>query len=55
VRETESRNHKFQNLIASSRLEIASEGRPKGYKTPNYKIYKYVHSKGLVLLFELEM
>ena len=31
------------------------EGRPKGYKTPNYKIYKYKHSKGLVALFELEV
>jgi len=45
--EFEPHNHKFRNLIASSRLEIAFDGRPKGYKIPNYKIYKYEDSKGL--------
>jgi hypothetical protein len=45
----------LKNLIASSRLEIAFEGRPKGYKTPNYKVFKYEHSKGLIVLFELEV
>jgi hypothetical protein len=31
------------------------EGRPKGYKTPNYKVYKYEHSQGLVVVFEVEV
>jgi hypothetical protein len=55
LREFERHNHKFRNLIASSRLEIAFEGKPKGYKVPNYKIYKYEHSKGFEVLFELEV
>ena len=55
LRETEQQNHKFQKLISSSWLEIAFEGRPKGYKIPKYKIYKYEHSKGLVVLFEIEV
>ena len=41
-------------MIASSRLEIAFEESRKDYKIPNYKIYKYEQSKGLVLL-ELEV
>jgi hypothetical protein len=44
---------KFRNLIATSLLEISFEGKPKGYKTPNYKVYKYEHSRDLVL-FEVE-
>jgi hypothetical protein len=49
LREIEAHNHKFRSLIASSGLEVAFEGRPKGYTIPNYKIYKYELSKGLVL------
>jgi hypothetical protein len=37
----EPHNHKFRNLIAESRLEIAFAGRPKGFKVPNYKVYRY--------------
>jgi len=40
VSHNEAHNHKFRNLIAESRLEIAFAGRPKGYKVPNQKIYK---------------
>jgi hypothetical protein len=47
--------HKFCNLIASSRLEIAFEGRPSGFKSPNYKVYKYEYSQGLVVIFEVEV
>ena len=53
LREIEPHNHNFRNLIASSRLEIAFEGRPKGHKIPNYKIYKYEHLKGPVVIFEI--
>jgi len=55
LREIEPHNHNFRNMIASSQLEIASEGRSKGSKIPNYKIYNDEHSKGLVVLFELEV
>jgi hypothetical protein len=51
----EPHTHKFRNLISSSRLEIVFEGRPKGYRTPNYKVYKYEHSQGLVVVFEVEV
>ena len=26
-----------------------------GYRTPNYKVYKYEHSRGLVVLFEVQV
>jgi len=55
LKEIEPRNHKFRNLIASSRLEIAFEGRPRGHKTPNYKVYNFEHFQGLVVLSELEV
>ena len=51
----EEHNHKFRNLIAESRLGVAFAGRPKGYKVPNYKIYKYEHSEGLAVVFEVEI
>ena len=47
-------NKKFRNLIAESRLEIAFVGRPKRFKVPSYKIYKYEHSEGLAVMFEVE-
>ena len=47
-------NHNFRNLIAESRLEIAFVGRPKGFKVPSNKIYKYEHSEGLAVVFEVE-
>jgi hypothetical protein len=40
LKEIEPHIHNFRNLIASSRLKVAFEGRPRGYKTSNYKIYK---------------
>ena len=41
-------------MIAESRLEIAFAGKPKGFKVPNYKVYKYEHSEGLAVVFEVE-
>jgi hypothetical protein len=46
--------HKFHNLNVDSRLEIAFVGKRKGYKVPNYNIYKYEHSEGLSIAFEVE-
>lgn len=47
--------HKLRNLIASSWLETVFEGRPKGYNTPKYNVYKYEHSQGLTVLFQVEV
>lgn len=47
-------DYKFRNLAVESRLEIAFAGRPKGFKVPNYKIYKYEHLEGLSVVFEVE-
>jgi hypothetical protein len=55
VSHIEAHNHKFRNLIAASRLEIAFAGRPKGYKVPNYKNYKYEYSEGLAVVFKVEI
>jgi hypothetical protein len=46
--------HKFCNLTVESRLEIAFAGRPRGYKVPNSTIYKYAHSEGVAVVFEIE-
>ena len=54
VRHLEPYNYKFCNLVAESRLEIAFVGRPKKFKVPNYKIYKYEHLEGLAVVFEVE-
>ena len=35
-------DYKFRNLAVESRLETAFAGRTKGFKVPNYKIYKYI-------------
>jgi hypothetical protein len=45
--------HKFRNLNVDSCVEIAFAGKPKGYKVPNY-LYKYEHSEGLSIAFEVE-
>jgi hypothetical protein len=50
----EPHNYKFRNLAVESRLEIAFAGRPRRYKVPNHKIYKYEHSEGLAVVFEVE-
>jgi len=47
----EEHNHKFRNLVAESRLEIAFAVRQKGFRVPNYKIYKYEHLQGLAVVF----
>jgi hypothetical protein len=49
----EPHDYKFRNLVAKSRLEIAFAGRPKGFKVPDYKVYKYEHSEGLAVVFEV--
>ena len=54
VNHIEPHNPKFCNLVVESRLEIAFAGRPKGFKVPNYKIYKYEHSEGLAVVFEVQ-
>jgi len=50
----EPHNQKFRNLVVEARLEIAFGGRPRGFKVPDYKIYKYEHSEGLAVVFEVE-
>jgi len=50
----EQYNSRFRNLTVESRLEIAFAGRPRNFKVPNYKIYKYEHSEGLAVVFEVE-
>jgi hypothetical protein len=35
-------------------LEIAFAGKPKGYKVPNRTVYKYEHSEGVSVVFEIE-
>ena len=54
VSNIEPHDHKFRNLTVESRLEIAFAGKPKGFKVPNYKVYKYEHSEGLAVVFEVE-
>ena len=39
VSHIEAHNHKFRNLTADSRLEIAFAGRPRKYKVPSYQLY----------------
>ena len=46
--------HKFRHFIAESRMEIAFAGRPRGFKVPSYKIYKYEHSEWLAVVFEVQ-
>jgi hypothetical protein len=54
IRYIDSHNHKFRNLAEESRLEIAFVGRPKSFKVPCYKVYKYEHSEGLAVIFEVD-
>jgi hypothetical protein len=35
-------------------VEIAFAGRPRRFKVPNYKIYKYEHSERIAVVFEVE-
>ena len=50
----ETYDYKFRNLVVESRLEVAFTGSPKEFKVPNYKIYKYEHSEGLAVVFDVE-
>ena len=50
----ELHDYKFRNLSVNSRLEIVFVGKPRRYKVPYYKIYKYEHSEGLAVVFEIE-
>ena len=50
----EPHDYKFRNLVVESRLETVFAGRPKGFKVPNYKIYKYEYSEGLAVVFQVE-
>ena len=51
----ETHARKFLGLTAESRIEIAFEGRPRNYRAPYYKVYKYERSEGLVAFFEVEV
>ena len=55
VSHIEAHKHKFCNLAAESRLEIAFAGRPRGYKVPNYHLYKCEHTGELSVAFEVEL
>lgn len=47
---------KFVALKAGSRLDIAFAGRPfKTFKTPALKTYRYEHSQGLEVIFEVDI
>ena len=50
----ESHNQKFCNLAVESRLEIAFAGKPRKYKVPNCNLFKFEHSEGLTIVFEVE-
>jgi len=50
----ELHNRKFCNLAVESRLEIAFVGKPKRYKVPNCNLFKFEHSEGLTIVFEVE-
>jgi hypothetical protein len=41
--------HKFQHLEFDSRLEIAFEGKLKGFQAPSYKVFTNENSNGTVV------
>jgi hypothetical protein len=45
--------HNFENLAIDSRLEIAFEGKPKGFEAPSYKVYTNETPSGTVI-FDVE-
>jgi hypothetical protein len=45
--------YKFRNLEVDSRLEIAFEGKPKGFQAPSYKVFTNENSNGTVV-FDVE-
>jgi hypothetical protein len=54
VSHIEPHTHKFRNLVAESRLKIAFVGKPRGFKAPSHKLYKYELSEGLAVVFQVE-
>jgi len=52
VSHIEPHTYKFRQLQVDSRLQIAFVGKPRGYKVPNYNIYKYENSERLSIAFE---
>jgi len=54
IRHIEPHNYKLCSLVVESRLEIAFVVRPRKFKVPNYKIYKYEHLERLAVVFEVE-
>jgi hypothetical protein len=40
---------KFERLEVDSRLEIAFEGKPRGFQTPSYKVFTNEHPHGTVV------
>jgi hypothetical protein len=50
----EPHNRKFCNLGVESRLEIAFAGKPKRYKVPICKLFKFEHCEGFAVVFEVE-
>ena len=50
----EPHDYKFRNLAVDSRLELVFAGKPKKYKVPCYKIYKYERTEGTGVVFEVE-
>jgi hypothetical protein len=49
----EPHDYKFRNLAVDSRLDMVFAGKPKKYKVPCYKIYKYEHTEGTGVVFEV--
>jgi hypothetical protein len=45
--------HKFKHLEGDSRLEIAFEGKPKGFQAPSYKVFTNENQNGTVV-FDVE-
>ena len=54
VSHIEPHTYKFRQLQVDSRLQIAFVGKPRGYKVPNYNIYKYENSERFSIAFEVE-
>jgi hypothetical protein len=40
--------YNFEHLAIDSRLEIAFEGKPKGFDAPSYKVLQTKHRQGLL-------
>jgi hypothetical protein len=45
--------HNFEHLAIDSRLEIAFEGKPKGFDAPSYKVFTNETPSGTVI-FDVE-